>query len=256
MTNYARFKANGEISYGVVEGDTVTKISGSPFQSYSSTNESHAISNVKLLSPTSPSKVVAIGLNYRSHLGGRPGPSAPEPFLKASTSVIGNGDEIIIPKAAIDEKVKIQPEAELAVVIGKECKGATQANALDFVFAYTCGNDVSARDWQQNDLQWTRAKSSDTFGPIGPWMTTDLDPTNLQVICRVNGEEKQNQNTSDLLHPLVKIIEYVSAVVTLHVGDVIMTGTPGTPGDIFPGDMVEVEVNEVGVLTNPVVAQS
>ena len=256
MTNYARFKANGEVSYGVVEGDTVTKITGSPFQSYNSTNDSYAVSDVKLLSPTNPSKVVAIGLNYKSHLGGRPGPEAPEPFLKASTSVIGNGDEIIIPKAAINEKVKIQPEAELAVVIGKECKGATQANALDFVFAYTCGNDVSARDWQQNDLQWTRAKSSDTFAPIGPWMTTDLDPTNLQVICRVNGQEKQNQNTSDLLHPLVKIIEYVSAVVTLHVGDVIMTGTPGTPGDIFPGDIVEVEVNEVGVLSNPVVAQS
>ena len=256
MTNYARFKANGEVSYGVVEGDTVTKITGSPFLSYNSTNDSYAVSDVKLLSPTNPSKVVAIGLNYKSHLGGRPGPEAPEPFLKASTSVIGNGDEIIIPKAAINEKVKIQPEAELAVVIGKECKGATQANALDFVFAYTCGNDVSARDWQQNDLQWTRAKSSDTFAPIGPWMTTDLDPTNLQVICRVNGEEKQNQNTSDLLHPLVKIIEYVSAVVTLHVGDVIMTGTPGTPGDIFPGDIVEVEVNEVGVLSNPVVAQS
>ena len=256
MTNYARFKANGEVSYGVVEGNTVTKITGSPFQSYNSTNDSYAVSDVKLLSPTNPSKVVAIGLNYKSHLGGRPGPEAPEPFLKASTSVIGNGDEIIIPKAAINEKVKIQPEAELAVVIGKECKGATQANALDFVFAYTCGNDVSARDWQQNDLQWTRAKSSDTFAPIGPWMTTDLDPTNLQVICRVNGEEKQNQNTSDLLHPLVKIIEYVSAVVTLHVGDVIMTGTPGTPGDIFPGDIVEVEVNEVGVLSNPVVAQS
>ena len=256
MTNYARFKANGEVSYGVVEGDTVTKITGSPFQSYNSTNDSYAVSDVKLLSPTNPSKVVAIGLNYKSHLGGRPGPEAPEPFLKASTSVIGNGDEIIIPKAAINEKVKIQPEAELAVVIGKECKGATQSNALDFVFAYTCGNDVSARDWQQNALQWTRAKSSDTFAPIGPWMTTDLDPTNLQVICRVNGEEKQNQNTSDLLHPLVKIIEYVSAVVTLHVGDVIMTGTPGTPGDIFPGDIVEVEVNEVGVLSNPVVAQS
>ena len=255
MTNYARFKANGEVSYGVVEGDTVTKITNSPFQSYNSTNDSYAVSDVKLLSPTNPSKVVAIGLNYKSHLGGRPGPEAPEPFLKASTSVIGNGDEIIIPKAAINEKVKIQPEAELAVVIGKECKGATQANALDFVFAYTCGNDVSARDWQQNDLQWTRAKSSDTFAPIGPWMTTELDPTTLQVICRVNGEEKQNQNTSDLLHPLVKIIEYVSAVVTLHVGDVIMTGTPGTPGDIFPGDVVEVEVNEVGVLSNPVVAQ-
>jgi len=118
MTNYARFKANGEVSYGVVEGNTVTKITGSPFQSYNSTNDSYAVSDVKLLSPTNPSKVVAIGLNYKSHLGGRPGPEAPEPFLKASTSVIGNGDEIIIPKAAINEKVKIQPEAELAVVIG------------------------------------------------------------------------------------------------------------------------------------------
>ena len=199
---------------------------------------------------------MAIGLNYKSHLGGRPGPKAPEPFLKASTSVIGNNDDIIIPKIALDEGVKIQPEAELAVVIGKTCKGASQNNALDFVFAYTCGNDVSARDWQSNDLQWARAKSSDTFAPIGPWMTTDLDPTNIQVICRVNGEEKQNQNTSDLLHPLTKIIEYVSSVITLEVGDVLMTGTPGTPGDIHPGDVVEVELSGVGVLRNPVVAGS
>ena len=208
------------------------------------------------MSPVSPNKVVAIGLNYKSHLGGRPGPKAPEPFLKASTSVIGNNDDIIIPKIALDEGVKIQPEAELAVVIGKTCKGASQNNALDFVFAYTCGNDVSARDWQSNDLQWARAKSSDTFAPIGPWMTTDLDPTNIQVICRVNGEEKQNQNTSDLLHPLTKIIEYVSSVITLEVGDVLMTGTPGTPGDIHPGDVVEVELSGVGVLRNPVVAGS
>ena len=256
MATYARFEKNGEIYYGQVDGDYLNILTDSPLGSFQETGESVNISDVRLMSPVSPNKVVAIGLNYKSHLGGRPGPKAPEPFLKASTSVIGNNDDIIIPKIALDEGVKIQPEAELAVVIGKTCKGASQNNALDFVFAYTCGNDVSARDWQSNDLQWARAKSSDTFAPIGPWMTTDLDPTNIQVICRVNGEEKQNQNTSDLLHPLTKIIEYVSSVITLEVGDVLMTGTPGTPGDIHPGDVVEVELSGVGVLRNPVVAGS
>ena len=256
MATYARCEKNGEIYYGQVDGDNLKILTDSPLGSFQETGESVNISDVRLMSPVSPNKVVAIGLNYKSHLGGRPGPKAPEPFLKASTSVIGNNDDIIIPKIALDEGVKIQPEAELAVVIGKTCKGASQNNALDFVFAYTCGNDVSARDWQSNDLQWARAKSSDTFAPIGPWMTTDLDPTNIQVICRVNGEEKQNQNTSDLLHPLTKIIEYVSSVITLEVGDVLMTGTPGTPGDIHPGDVVEVELSGVGVLRNPVVAGS
>ena len=256
MTNYARFSTKNKIAYGIVEGETITEISNSPLEAYNVLNETHNLSEVKLLSPVEPSKIIAIGLNYKSHLGDRPGPKSPEPFIKAPNSVIGHGDEIIIPKIALEEKIKIQPEAELAVVIGKECKSATQNNALDYVFAYTCGNDVSGRDWQRNDLQWTRAKSSDTFAPIGPWMTTNLDPTNIQVICRVNREEKQNQNTSDLLHPLTKIIEYVSAVVTLTPGDVIMTGTPGTPGDIFPGDVVEVEISGVGVLSNPVVAEN
>ena len=256
MTTFARFEIDGTVLHGIVEGHAIKEISGSPLNDYSETGNSHNLQDVKLLSPVSPRKIVAIGLNYRSHLGDKPGPAAPEPFLKSSTTVVGQGDNIVIPKIAIEEGVKIQPEAELALVIGKDCKGATQENALDYVFAYTCGNDVSARDWQANDLQWARAKSSDTFGPIGPWMTTDLDPTNIQVICRVNGEEKQNQNTSDLLHPVTRIIEYVSSVITLQVGDVIMTGTPGTPGDIHPGDVVEVELSGVGVLTNPVVAES
>ena len=256
MTTFARFEIDGTILHGIVEGHAIKEISGSPLNDYSETGNSHNLQDVKLLPPVSPRKIVAIGLNYRSHLGDKPGPAAPEPFLKSSTTVVGQGDNIVIPKIAIEEGVKIQPEAELALVIGKDCKGATQENALDYVFAYTCGNDVSARDWQANDLQWARAKSSDTFGPIGPWMTTDLDPTNIQVICRVNGEEKQNQNTSDLLHPVTRIIEYVSSVITLQVGDVIMTGTPGTPGDIHPGDVVEVELSGVGVLTNPVVAES
>ncbi len=256
MTTFARYEADGIVLHGIVEGHVIKEISGSPLNDYSKTGNSHNLQDVKLLPPVSPRKIVAIGLNYRSHLGDKPGPAAPEPFLKSSTTVVGHGDNIVIPKIAIEEGVKIQPEAELALVIGKDCKGATQDNALDYVFAYTCGNDVSARDWQANDLQWARAKSSDTFGPIGPWMTTDLDPTNIQVICRVNGEEKQNQNTSDLLHPVTRIIEYVSSVITLQVGDVIMTGTPGTPGDIHPGDVVEVELSGVGVLTNPVVAES
>lgn len=256
MTTFARFEIDGAVLHGIVEGHAIKEISGSPLNDYSETGNSHNLQDVKLLPPVSPRKIVAIGLNYRSHLGDKPGPAAPEPFLKSSTTVVGQGDNIVIPKVAIEEGVKIQPEAELALVIGKDCKGATQENALDYVFAYTCGNDVSARDWQANDLQWARAKSSDTFGPIGPWMTTDLDPTNIQVICRVNGEEKQNQNTSDLLHPVTRIIEYVSSVITLQVGDVIMTGTPGTPGDIHPGDVVEVELSGVGVLTNPVVAES
>jgi len=256
MTTFARFEIDGTVLHGIVEGHAIKEISGSPLNDYSETGNSHNLQDVKLLPPVSPRKIVAIGLNYRSHLGDKPGPAAPEPFLKSSTTVVGQGDNIVIPKIAIEEGVKIQPEAELALVIGKDCKGATQENALDYVFAYTCGNDVSARDWQANDLQWARAKSSDTFGPIGPWMTTDLDPTNIQVICRVNGEEKQNQNTSDLLHPVTRIIEYVSSVITLQVGDVIMTGTPGTPGDIHPGDVVEVELSGVGVLTNPVVAES
>ena len=256
MTTFARFEIDGTVLHGIVEGHAIKEISGSPLNDYSETGNSHNLQDVKLLPPVSPRKIVAIGLNYRSHLGDKPGPAAPEPFLKSSTTVVGQGDNIVIPKVAIEEGVKIQPEAELALVIGKDCKGATQENALDYVFAYTCGNDVSARDWQANDLQWARAKSSDTFGPIGPWMTTDLDPTNIQVICRVNGEEKQNQNTSDLLHPVTRIIEYVSSVITLQVGDVVMTGTPGTPGDIHPGDVVEVELSGVGVLTNPVVAES
>ena len=256
MTTFARFEIDGAVLHGIVEGHAIKEISGSPLNDYSETGNFHNLQDVKLLPPVSPRKIVAIGLNYRSHLGDKPGPAAPEPFLKSSTTVVGQGDNIVIPKVAIEEGVKIQPEAELALVIGKDCKGATQENALDYVFAYTCGNDVSARDWQANDLQWARAKSSDTFGPIGPWMTTDLDPTNIQVICRVNGEEKQNQNTSDLLHPVTRIIEYVSSVITLQVGDVIMTGTPGTPGDIHPGDVVEVELSGVGVLTNPVVAES
>ena len=256
MTTYARYNIDGSTTYGIKKNDRVHNISGSPFEGPDETGISHGISEVKLLSPVFPRKVVAIGLNYKSHIGSKTPPAVPEPFLKTSTSVIGHEDQRIIPRSAIDEGVKIQPEAELGLVIGKDCKGANQDNALDYVFGYTCGNDVSGRDWQSNDLSWWRAKSSDTFTPLGPWMVTGLDPTDIRVICRVNGEEKQNQSTSDLLHPVTRIIEFVSSVMTLQQGDVILTGTPGTPGDIHPGDEVEVELSGIGTLRNSVVAQS
>ena len=255
MTKYARFEANGEIAYGIVDGNKINQIMGNPFKEHSVTTQTHRMEEIKLLSPVKPGKVVAIGLNYRSHLGDRIAPNVPEPFLKTPTSVIAHEDNIVIPRSALDENVKVEPEAELGVIIGSRCKSVNQSDALNYVFGYTCGNDVSGRDWQENDLQWWRAKSSDTFTPLGPYMVTDLDPTNIQVQCRVNGKEEQNQNTSDLIHPVTRIIEFVSSVMTLEEGDVILTGTPGTPGQIHPGDIVEVEVSGVGILRNSVVAE-
>jgi 2-keto-4-pentenoate hydratase/2-oxohepta-3-ene-1,7-dioic acid hydratase in catechol pathway len=251
---YARYEAHGEVAYGAVEGDSVRQLTAPPYEPHETTDHIHSLSDVKLLAPVVPNKIVAIGLNYRSHLGDKEPPKVPEPFLKASTSLIGPGDTIVIPREAIDQGVKMQPEAELAVVIGKTCKRATRQDALSYVLGYTCGNDVSARDWQRDDLSWWRAKSSDTFAPLGPFIVTDLDPGNLNLSGRVNGKTVQDSNTSDLLYDVPTIIEFVSRAMTLEPGDVIMTGTPGQPGDIKPGDTVEIEVEGVGVLSNPVAA--
>jgi 2-keto-4-pentenoate hydratase/2-oxohepta-3-ene-1,7-dioic acid hydratase in catechol pathway len=251
---YARYEAHGEVAYGAVEGDSVLQLTAPPYEAHETTDHTHSLSDVKLLAPVVPKKIVAIGLNYRSHLGDKEPPKVPEPFLKASTSLIGPGDTIVIPREAIDQGVKMQPEAELAVVIGKTCKRATRQDALSYVLGYTCGNDVSARDWQRDDLSWWRAKSSDTFAPLGPFIVTDLDPGNLNLSGRVNGKTVQDSNTSDLLYDVPTIIEFVSRAMTLEPGDVIMTGTPGQPGDIKPGDTVEIEVEGVGVLCNTVAA--
>ena len=251
---HARHEAHGEVAYGAVEGDSVRQLTAPPYEPHETTDHTHSLSDVKLLAPVAPNKIVAIGLNYRSHLGDKEPPKVPEPFLKASTSLIGPGDTIVIPREAIDQGVKMQPEAELAVVIGKTCKRATRQDALSYVLGYTCGNDVSARDWQRDDLSWWRAKSSDTFAPLGPFIVTDLDPGNLNLSGRVNGKTVQDSNTSDLLYDVPTIIEFVSRAMTLEPGDVIMTGTPGQPGDIKPGDTVEIEVEGVGVLSNPVAA--
>ena len=255
MSKFARYEAHGEIAYGLVEDDVVKQLSASPLEDYRVTDHTHPLSEVKLLAPIVPSKVLAIGLNYKSHLGDREPPKVPEPFIKTTSSVIGTGDVIIISREALDESITVQAEAELSVVIGRRCRRATKANALDYVLGYTCGNDVSARQWQRNDLQWWRAKSSDTFSPLGPFIVSDLDPSNLDLMSRINGNTVQDSNTSDLLYDVPAIIEFVSSAMTLEPGDVIMTGTPGRPGDLHAGDTVEVEIKGIGILSNPVRAE-
>ncbi len=256
MTKFARYEAHGEIAYGVVEGDVVKQLTTSPLEDYEVTDHTHALSEVRLLAPVVPGKIVAIGLNYKSHLGDREPPSVPEPFLKSATSLAGPGDDIVIPREALEEGVTMQEEGELSVVIGKRCKRVSREDAMSVVLGFTCGNDVSARQWQRGDLQWWRAKSSDTFSPIGPYIVTDLDPGNLHLVARVNGKVEQESSTSDLLYDVPTIIEFVTRVVTLEPGDVIMTGTPGQAGDLHPGDTVEIEIEGIGTLSNPVVAES
>ena len=251
---YTRFKSGSNINWGEIIGNEIVELSDNYINSGSSkTNTNHSLSDVELISPVTPGKVVAIGLNYKSHLGDKPAPAVPEPFYKLPDTIIGPGENIVIPKEAIAEKVKMQPEAELCLVMGKGGKRISQRDALSHVFGYTCGNDVSARDWQQNDLQWWRAKSCDTFTVLGPWVETDFDPGEAQIQCRINDEVVQNQNISDLLHGVPIIIEFVSSLITLNPGDVIMTGTPGKPKDMFSGDTVEVEIEGIGILRNPVI---
>ena len=253
MTKYVRYEAHGEVAYGIVEGDRVNQITKAPYEEYGITDHTHDLSEVKVLAPVMPNKVVAIGLNYRSHLGVRGAPKVPEPFFKTTSSVIGTGDNVIIPKEAIEEGVSVQPEAELSLVVGKKAKRVSKSDALSYVLGYTCGNDMSARDWQTNDLQWWRAKSSDTFTPLGPYIVTDLDPSDLRLIGRINGRVVQDQVTSDLLYDVPTIIEFVTRVMTLNPGDVVMTGTPGRPDNVKEGDVMEVEIAEIGTLSNPVV---
>ena len=248
---FARYESNGHVSHGIVEGDSVAPISGPPTGEYEVVGDGVALADVNLLAPIQPGKLLAIGLNYASHVGDRTPPSVPEPFIKTPSSLIGPGDSIVLPR----ESVTVHEEAELVVVIGARCKRATRENALDFVFGYTCGNDVSERGWQAGDLQWWRAKSSDTFSPLGPFIVTGLDPSDLAIEGRVNGEVVQQSSTSDLIHDVPAIIEWVSKSMTLEPGDVIFTGTPGQTATIHAGDRVEVEIGDIGVLANPVVAE-
>jgi 2-keto-4-pentenoate hydratase/2-oxohepta-3-ene-1,7-dioic acid hydratase in catechol pathway len=198
-----------------------------------------------------PSKIVAVGRNYLAHAQelGHPVPTEPLIFLKPPSAIVGDEADVVYPRAS----ARVDHEAELAVVMGRHCKDVSEGDALDYVRGYTCANDVTARDLQESDEQWTRAKGFDTFCPLGPWVVEELDPSSLRVSARVNGEVRQEGNTSDMLFPVPALVAYVSSVMTLEPDDVILTGTPPGVGPVRRGDIMEVEVEGIGVLRNRVV---
>lgn len=230
---------------------TVAAITEHPFGPIAFTGDRWALDDVRLLSPILPSKVVAVGKNYADHvreMGGEDAPTTPVIFLKPSTSVIGAGDAIRVAPGA----QRVEHEAELAIIIGRPAKDVAREHAMAHVLGYTAANDVTDRDEQASDGQWARAKGHDSFCPIGPWIETALDPSDLRITANVNGELRQDGRTSQLVHDVPSLISFMSSVMTLLPGDVLLTGTPAGVGPIRAGDTVSVEIEGIGTLTNPV----
>jgi 2-keto-4-pentenoate hydratase/2-oxohepta-3-ene-1,7-dioic acid hydratase in catechol pathway len=247
-----RFRHGDRIATGFLSGQEVRVLRGTFFEDPVPSGEDVPLADVRLLAPVIPSKVVAVARNYPEHAAemGNPLPERPMLFFKPATSVIGPGDPIPLPPDA----ERVDHEAELAVVIGRLCRRVPEADALKYVLGYTCANDVTARDWQKADGQWARAKGSDGFCPLGPWVETELDATDLAVTSRVNGQARQSGRTSDMAFSSAFLISYASRTITLLPGDVVLTGTPPGVGPMAPGDRVEVEVEGIGVLENPAVS--
>ena len=246
-----RFTRMGREQYGVVEGSEVRALTAAPWDGGLPEGPRHPFSEVALLAPAHPTKVVCVGRNYRAHAKelGNEVPKEPLLFIKPSTSVVGPMQEIRIPEASKE----VHHEAELAAVIGRTLTRASAVEAREAIFGWTCLNDVSARDIQRAEQHFTRAKSYDTFCPVGPFVETNLDPMDQVVICRVNGEQRQRGSTRDMVVDPYALVAFISQVMTLLPGDLVSTGTPEGVGPIRRGDWVEVEVSGVGVLKNPVV---
>jgi len=238
--------------FGRVEDDAVHLLSAAPWLGGAPTGQVVPFDAAQLLAPVAPSKVVAIGRNYAAHAKelGHDVPSEPLLFLKAPSAIIGPGASIRVPSVSS----RVEHEAELALIIGKRCKRVAEAQALEYVFGWTVLDDVTARDLQKKDVQFTRAKSFDTFCPVGPWIETDLDPSDLEVSARVDGAIRQRGRTRNMIFPVPMLISYVSCMMTLEPGDVITTGTPEGVGPLLPGNVLETEVEGIGVLRNPIVA--
>jgi 2-keto-4-pentenoate hydratase/2-oxohepta-3-ene-1,7-dioic acid hydratase in catechol pathway len=255
----ARYTTGQDPAYAVVEGEpgaeVLATVQGDPlYQEIVFTGERVDLVDARLLAPVIPrSKVVGIGRNYADHAAelGNDVPDEPLIFLKPNTSVIGPGDPVVMPP----QSSEVHFEGELAVVIGRLCKDVPEDKVADVVYGYTCANDVTARDLQRSDGQWARAKGFDTFCPIGPWIETDLDVTALSLVTRLEGAEVQNGNTEDLVHPVAKLVAYVSANMTLLPGDLILTGTPAGVGPVNDGQQVEVQIQGIGTLANRFVAR-
>lgn len=253
VTRYVRFRRGQAMAYGILDGESIRELEGRPFGPHKETGARHPLSEVKLLFPCQPPKVLAVGLNYKSHIGTRQPPANPELFYKPISALQNPEDPIVIPPGAKN----VHYEGELVLVIGRRAKNVSVEQAREVIFGVTCGNDVSERDWQngpQKDVQWWRAKGADTFGPLGPCIARGLDYSKLLLQTRLNGKVVQKQYTSDLLFDPPAIVSFASRYVTLVPGDVIYTGTPGTTAAMKPGDVVEVEIEGIGVLRNRVVA--
>ena len=249
---YLRFQdKDGKKSYGILEGETITRLEGDLFGEHRPTGEKLPLGDVRVLAPCEPSKIVAVGLNYAAHAAeaGETPPPTPLLFFKPSTCVIGPEEDIEYPPAV----TRLDYECELGVVIGKRAKFVKEEDVDDYILGYTCCNDVSARNLQWTEGQWARGKGLDTSGVIGPVITDEVDPGNLHIQTRLNGEVKQDSNTSDLIFKIPRIIACITEVMTLLPGDVVMTGTPSGISPMEDGDVVEVEVEGIGVLRNKVV---
>ena len=254
----ARYSHDGEVQFGVVEssidsGGELAEIAGHPFGPITFTGVRHPLSSVKLLAPVLPSKVVAIGKNYAEHASEMDSdvPEQPLVFLKPSTAVCASGDKIAYPPSSS----RVDYEGELAVIIGRLCRDVPESRAMEVVFGYTCANDVTARDQQATDGQWSRAKGYDSFCPLGPWIETDLSPEDLQITTTLNGETKQDGRTKQIVHKIPTLITYITSCMTLLPGDVILTGTPAGVGPMQIGDEVAVEIEGIGRLVNTVAAR-
>jgi 2-keto-4-pentenoate hydratase/2-oxohepta-3-ene-1,7-dioic acid hydratase in catechol pathway len=247
---FVRFQYDNKITYGLLENETIRRIEGNPFSGYKPTEKTVSLQSVRLLAPCEPSKIVAVGVNYQDHAAEfkKELPKEPLLFLKPSTAILDPREPIRLPPRSH----RVDYEAELAVVIRKRAAQITPEETAEFILGYTCINDVTARDLQKEDGQWTRAKGFDTFAPLGPWIVTDLRPDNLKIESYRNGERRQSASTAQLIFKVPALVSFISQVMTLLPGDVIATGTPAGVGPMKSGDTIEVVIEGIGRLTNPV----
>lgn len=241
-----RFLHLGTPYWGRVLADEVQPLSGDPYQGIADTSERLRLADLTLLAPVQPTKILGVGLNYRSHLHGRPCPEKPELFLMPPSALLGPGG-IIHPPAGAQQ---VEAEGELVVVMGRRAKDVAPEEAAAYILGYTCGNDVTDRHWQASDKQWWRAKGSDTFAAVGPWIETDLQPVGSQIDVTINGQRVQSGNIADLIFSVPEVVSFASRHMTLEPGDILFTGTPGDTGPLPAGALVEVSITGIGILSN------
>lgn len=248
-----RFLEQGEACYGVLEGEMIRPLESSPYKGVRfAARAAVPVNGSHLLTPVEPTKILAVGLNYRDHAleMGEALPTEPTIFMKPLSCLVGDGDTVRLPSILTR---RVDHEAELVAVMGRRAQNISEAEARDYILGYTCGNDVSARDIQQQGKQWDFCKGADTFGPVGPWIETELDAGNLDIRMRVNGELRQHSNTNQLVFSVPFLVSFLSRWMTLEAGDIIFTGTPSGVGPLSHGDVMEVDIQGLGILRNPVV---